>query len=174
MYPPIKADAIYLTLTFFDSPGVLRCLMGYIVDVTIVLEVLFWLKIGQPRLPSLSEDDIIAAFGLYQGTPSHSKVHNEIRKYVDNMTLLDHVKPDDKTHLEVERLITEHRRVLLDTVFADARRQPEPPQKQTRSPPPSISQVPQPQQSAITGATGPSQTTSQVSFSRMTIMLELI
>lgn len=141
--------------------------MGYIIDVTIVLEVLFWLKIGQPRLPSLSEDDIIAAFGMYQGTSSHLEVHSEIRKYVDNMTLLDHVKPDDKTHLEVERLINEHRRVLVDTIFADARRQPEPPQPPP-PPPPSTSRVPKPQQSVVPEASG-SQPPSQVSFTRMTI-----
>lgn len=141
--------------------------MGYIIDVTIVLEVLFWLKIGQPRLPSLSEDDIIAAFGMYQGTSSHLEVHSEIRKYVDNMTLLDHVKPDDKTHLEVERLINEHRRVLVDTIFADARRQPEPPQPPP-PPPPSTSRVAKTQQSAVPEASG-SQPPSQVSFTRMTI-----
>jgi len=33
------------------SPGALRCLMGYIVDITIVLEILFWLKTFQPTLP---------------------------------------------------------------------------------------------------------------------------
>jgi hypothetical protein len=32
--------------------------MGYIVDITIVLEILFWFKVAQPRLPlaSLCED----------------------------------------------------------------------------------------------------------------------
>ncbi|KJA17892.1 hypothetical protein HYPSUDRAFT_205864 [Hypholoma sublateritium FD-334 SS-4] len=144
--------AKWLSDMYASTPGVLRCLMGYIIDVTIVLEVLFWLKIGQPRLPSLSEDDIIAAFGMYQGTSSHLEVHSEIRRYVDNMTLLDHVKPDDKTHLEVERLINAHRRVLIDTIFADARRQPERPQ--SPPPPPSTSRVPEPQLNAVPEASG--------------------
>jgi hypothetical protein len=95
--------------------------MGYIVDITIVLEVLFWFKVAQPRLPSLCEDDIIAAFGLYQGSEEHLEVHRHIRRYVDNMTLLDQVNSEDKTHDEVERLINSHRRVLIDTIFADAK-----------------------------------------------------
>jgi hypothetical protein len=99
--------------------------MGYIVDITIVLEVLFWLKVAQPRLPSLCEDDIIAAFGLYQGSAEHLEVHRQIRRYVDNMTLLDQVNSEDKTHVEVERLINSHRRVLIDTIFADDLQPPE-------------------------------------------------
>jgi len=142
----------WLSDVYTSTPGVLRCLMGYIVDVTIVLEVLFWLKIGQPRLPSLSEDDIVAAFGMYHGTPSHLEVHSEIRKYVDNMTLLDHVKPDDKTHLEVERLINAHRRVLIDTIFADAQHQPD--LSPAAAAAASTSRVPEPQQSTAPAASG--------------------
>lgn len=99
-----------------NSPGVLRCIMGYIVDVTIVLEILFWLKIAQPQIPYLFEDDIIAAFNHYQGSAGHLEVHEQIRKYVDNMTLIDHANPDDNTHIEVERLINSHRRILIDTI----------------------------------------------------------
>ncbi len=106
--------------TLSNSPGVLRCLMGYIVDITIMLEALFWLKVAQPWLPTLCEGDIIAAFGLYQGFAEHLEVHRQIRGYVDNMTLINQVNPEDKTHLEVERLINSYRRVLLDTILSDA------------------------------------------------------
>jgi hypothetical protein len=109
--------------------------MGYIVDLTIVLEVLFWLKVAQPRNKSICEDDIMAAFGLYQGSPSHLEVHQQIRSYVDGMTLIDQVNPQDNTHSEIERLINSHRRVLIDTIFSDARRAPDAP-----SPSPSLSQ----------------------------------
>jgi len=118
--------AKWLSDMYNSTPGVLRCLMGYIVDITIVLEVLFWFKVAQPRLPSLCEDDIKAAFGLYEGSAEHLEVHRQIRRYVDNMTLLDQVNSEDKTHVEVERLIDSHRRVLIDTIFADAKRETKP------------------------------------------------
>ena len=90
--------------------------MGYIVDVTIVLEILFWLKVHQPRTPHapVLEGDIDAAVGLYRRSNQHLAVHNEIRKYVDGMTLLDHANPQDSTHVEVERLIYAHRQILID------------------------------------------------------------
>jgi hypothetical protein len=94
--------------------------MGYIVDLTIVLEVLFWLKVAQPRHQSICEEDITAAFGLYQGSPEHLEVHQQIRSYVDDMILIDQVNPQDNTHAEIERLINPHRRVSIDTIFSDA------------------------------------------------------
>jgi hypothetical protein len=98
--------------------------MGYIVDVTIVLEVLFWFKVAQPRHPSLCEEDILAAFGLYQGSPQHLQVHQQIRAYVDGMTLLDYADLQDFTYVEVERLINSVRSALIDTIFSDAKRGP--------------------------------------------------
>src|ERR1700728_533329 len=96
--------------------------MGYTVDLTIVLEVLFWLKVAQPRHKSICEEDITAAFGLYQGSPEHLKVHQQIRAYVDDMTPIDQANPQDNTHVEIERLINSHRRVLIDTILSDAKR----------------------------------------------------
>ena len=96
--------------------------MGYTVDLTIVLEVLFWLKVAQPRHKSICEEDITAAFGLYQGSPEHLKVHQQIRSYVDDMTPIDQANPQDNTHVEIERLINSHRRVLIDTILSDAKR----------------------------------------------------
>jgi len=97
--------AKWLTDMYNSTPGVLRCLMGYIVDITILLEVLFWLKMAQPQLPSLCEDDVVAAFEYYHRSTGHFEVHQQIRRYVDNMKLIDHINPEDNTHLEVERLI---------------------------------------------------------------------
>jgi hypothetical protein len=96
--------------------------MGYIVDLTIVLEVLFWLKVAQPRHrhESICEDDITAAFGQYQGSPEHLEVHQQIRSYVDGITLIDQVNPQDNTHAEIERLIRSHRRVLIEAIVSDA------------------------------------------------------
>jgi len=63
--------------------------------------------------PSLCEDDIIAAFHHYQGSVSHLEVHQQIRRHVDNMTQVD-LNLEDNTHIEVERLINSHRRILID------------------------------------------------------------
>src|ERR1700721_1292803 len=89
----LSSDSIFIP----NRPGVLRCLMGYIVDLTIVLEVLFWFKVAQPRHKSICEEDITAAFGLYQGSPEHLKVHQQIRSYVDDMTPIDQANPQDNT-----------------------------------------------------------------------------
>jgi hypothetical protein len=89
--------------------------MGYIVDLTIVLEGLFWLKVAQPRNRSVSEVDVEAAFDLYNRSEERVKVHREIRGYVDGMSLFDHAHPDN-AHDEVQRLIKSHR---LDFIGAD-------------------------------------------------------
>ncbi|TDL20159.1 hypothetical protein BD410DRAFT_791245 [Rickenella mellea] len=97
---------------YTNTPGTLRSLMGYIVDLTIVLETLFWLKAAQPNNPAVSSDDVEAAFSLYNSSEERVKVHREIRSYVDNMSLLDHAHPDN-AHDEVLRLIKAHRRDLI-------------------------------------------------------------
>ncbi|TDL28285.1 hypothetical protein BD410DRAFT_834410 [Rickenella mellea] len=97
---------------YTNTPGTLRSLMGYIVDLTIVLETLFWLKAAQPKNPAVSSDDVEAAFSSYNTSEEKVKVHREIRSYVDNMSLLDHAHPDN-AHDEVLRLIKAHRRDLI-------------------------------------------------------------
>ncbi|TDL13542.1 hypothetical protein BD410DRAFT_903273 [Rickenella mellea] len=97
---------------YTNTPGTLRSLMGYIVDLTIVLETLFWLKAAQPKNPAVSSDDVEAAFSSYNSSEERVKVHREIRSYVDNMSLLDHAHPDN-AHDEVLRLIKAHRRDLI-------------------------------------------------------------
>jgi hypothetical protein len=82
--------------------------MGYIVDLTIVLEGIFWLKVAEPQNPTLSEDDVASAFDKYNRANEQIQVHREIRGYVDGMALIDHAHPDN-THVEVERLVKAHR-----------------------------------------------------------------
>jgi hypothetical protein len=41
--------------------------------------------------------------------------------YVDGITLIDQINPQDNTHAEIERLIRSHRRVLIDTIVSDAK-----------------------------------------------------
>jgi len=97
---------------YANTPRTLRSVMGYIVDLTIVLERLFWLKIAQPKNPKVCLEDVEAAFSLYSDSEEHSQVHREIRVYVDEMSLLDHAHPDN-AHEEVLRLIKSHRRDFI-------------------------------------------------------------
>ena len=75
---------------FGPSPGNVRCMMGYIVDLTIVMHGLFWLK------RSVSEDAVDSILKKYAESGNHAKVHNEIRVFVRDATTLrlghsDHV-----------------------------------------------------------------------------------
>jgi len=97
-----------------DTPGTLRSLMGYITDLTIVLEGLFWLKMAQTANHPVSTDDIGAACSSYSNSDERVKVHREIRAYVDGMSLLDTAHPDN-AHVEVERLIKLYRRDFIGT-----------------------------------------------------------
>ncbi|TDL18413.1 hypothetical protein BD410DRAFT_900864 [Rickenella mellea] len=97
---------------YTNTPSTLRRLMGYIVDVTIVLEQLFWDKAAQPQKSTVSADDVEKVFGLYADSKEFvEQVHGEIQSYVDSMNLIDTSHPDS-THEEVERLIRAHRRNL--------------------------------------------------------------
>ena len=87
--------------------------MGYIVDLTIILEGLFWLKLAQPKLPQIIEDDVDASFHLYSQSEQRAQVHQEIRSFVDRMNFIDAMHPDE-SHVEVVRLIHTHRRNFID------------------------------------------------------------
>ena len=67
------------------SPEVLRCLMGYIVDLTLVMDQLFLntLPIKPPR--HLMQEHIQMALENYESTEAQA-VHRQIREYVNNAT----------------------------------------------------------------------------------------
>ena len=68
-------------------------MMGYIVDLTIVMHSLFWLK------RSVFEDAVDSILKKYAESGNQAQVHNEIRVFVGDTTTLclghsDHV-PDE-------------------------------------------------------------------------------
>ena len=87
--------------------------MGYIVDITIILEGLFWIKLAQPKHPQITGDDVEASFNLYKQSEQQIQVHREIRSFVDRMNFIDAMHPDE-SHLEVVRLIKAHRRDFIN------------------------------------------------------------
>ncbi|KAJ7509321.1 hypothetical protein B0H11DRAFT_2270332 [Mycena galericulata] len=90
------------------TPESLRCFMGYIVDLTLVMDHLFLavLSINPPR--SLTKADISAAVEKYSGEDGHmSEVHREIRQYVNALTF-PRIFQSDKAEEKVKELINRY------------------------------------------------------------------
>ena len=100
-------DVKYVVLFVVHSPEVLRCLMGYIVDLTLVMDQLFLntLPSKPPRL--LTQEQIDEALEDYKYTEGF-KVHRAIREYAQKSTLTDIVKSNNAQEKMIE-LIRLHR-----------------------------------------------------------------
>ncbi|KDQ17291.1 hypothetical protein BOTBODRAFT_30102 [Botryobasidium botryosum FD-172 SS1] len=85
------------------NPGTLRSLMGFIVNLILMLERLFWVMYRQGQV-DVSLDLIEAAFQEYD-SEKREKVHTGIREYVDKF---DYSRPDE-AHIEVKHLIESNR-----------------------------------------------------------------
>jgi len=97
----------WITGIYQRSPEVLRCLMGYIVDLTLVMDQLFLntLPLKPPRL--LTNEQIDAALEDYKNTEGY-KVHRAIREYVNKSTFGDILKSNNAQEKMIE-LIRHHR-----------------------------------------------------------------
>lgn len=89
------------------SPEVLRCLMGYIVDLTLVMDQLFLntLPIKPPR--HLMQEHIQMALENYESTEAQA-VHRQIREYVNNATFAQTLRANNAQQ-KVEQLIRQCR-----------------------------------------------------------------
>ncbi|KAJ7862485.1 hypothetical protein B0H14DRAFT_3444669 [Mycena olivaceomarginata] len=74
----------WITDTYNKTPETLRCLMGYIVDLTLVMDHLFLVVFSRP----LTEGDITEAVDKYKCL-NMAKVHHEIRQYANKATFPD-------------------------------------------------------------------------------------
>jgi len=90
-----------------QTPEVLRCLMGYIVDLTLVMDQLFLHTLPQklPRL--LSADQIDMALENYKNSEAQ-EVHHQVREYVKKTTFAA-ILHSNNAHLKVIELIQQHR-----------------------------------------------------------------
>jgi hypothetical protein len=91
----------------FLRPEVLRCLMAYIIDLTLVLDQLFLdtLHLKPPRL--LNAEQIDMALENYK-TSEVQQVHCKIREYVKQSTFGQIVKSGNAQQKVIE-LIRQHR-----------------------------------------------------------------
>ncbi|KAJ7898029.1 hypothetical protein B0H14DRAFT_2675933 [Mycena olivaceomarginata] len=87
------------------TPETLRCLMGYIVDLTLFLDRLFLVVLARPFLP-LTEKEIDLALENYRNS-GLGIVHREIRQYVSDVGFLQ-ILQANKAEEKVKELIRKH------------------------------------------------------------------
>ncbi|KAF8883255.1 hypothetical protein BD779DRAFT_1472570 [Infundibulicybe gibba] len=105
------------------APHVLRCLMGYIIDLMIVMQSLFWMispnggnhENGLPAMRDLVQD----ALEAYGNSGDLARVHGRISESVARTTVLNLAHRDHVLD-EIERLILENKFVPPD-IHAEAR-----------------------------------------------------
>ncbi|KAF8815629.1 hypothetical protein BYT27DRAFT_7192709 [Phlegmacium glaucopus] len=81
----------WITGVYKKTPETLRCLMGYIVGVTLIMERLFLNTLHLTRPFSLTQDHIDAAIEDYKDSEA-IKVHRAIRQYANKTTFLEILK----------------------------------------------------------------------------------
>ncbi|KAF7333938.1 G domain-containing protein [Mycena sanguinolenta] len=90
-----------------SSPETLRLFMGYIVDLTLVLDQLFVIVSALPPANLLTHTEIDAALGKYTADAVNS-VHAEIRKYCNEATF-GKICRSNKAEEKITELIEKHR-----------------------------------------------------------------
>ncbi|KDQ17159.1 hypothetical protein BOTBODRAFT_598870 [Botryobasidium botryosum FD-172 SS1] len=88
------------------APTHLVMLMGFIVDLTMVLERLFWMMFRKD-VQSVAIEHVQEVFNKYIISGERTKIHREITDYVKNRN----PRAPDEAHKEVKRLIEDHRAV---------------------------------------------------------------
>jgi hypothetical protein len=92
----------------FTRPETLRCLMAYIVDLTLIMEELFHIALAFRPIRTLTMEDIDLAMENY--VKSHAeKVHGEIRTYTKVSKVSKFMRPQ-KAEDEVKSLIAKNGR----------------------------------------------------------------
>ncbi|KAJ7708028.1 hypothetical protein B0H16DRAFT_1823494 [Mycena metata] len=105
----LSAMAIkFFTEFYTKSPEVLRALMGYIADLTRVMDHLFILMLGLKPPQRVTQDFIDMALENYAASGNAAKTHQEIRQYANNATF-DQILRSDTAHRKLEELIEKYR-----------------------------------------------------------------
>jgi len=89
---------------YAQGPITLRCLMGYIVDLVMLLQHLFSFASTRPSQP-VELAWVRHAFQAYYGSESHDEIHREVRDFV---SLAGVTQPQSVAN-EIGRLIDAHR-----------------------------------------------------------------
>ncbi|KAJ6553124.1 hypothetical protein B0H19DRAFT_1155708 [Mycena capillaripes] len=92
----VGVSAVFIGLManiYNRSPEILRCFMGYIIDLTLILEQIFLVTLSKASSP-LTESDIDTAFQNYvEG--GLGDVHREIREFVGHESFAKIARGDD-------------------------------------------------------------------------------
>jgi len=97
----------WVTGVYRKTPEALRCLMGYIVDLTLVMDQLFLdtLPVEPPRRVTVEHIDM--ALENYKASEA-AKVHHDIREYANQATFAK-ILQSNKAQDKVIQLIQQHR-----------------------------------------------------------------
>ncbi|KAI0317454.1 hypothetical protein OF83DRAFT_1083579 [Amylostereum chailletii] len=98
-------EAIASNINDYISKTSLRCLMGFIVDLTLTMDTVFWLTQQDPDEP-LTVKSLNTALKMYNGRKR--AIHTSIRTWVEGLGSLERLQPDHAI-TRIERLIEEHR-----------------------------------------------------------------
>lgn len=107
--------AQWVYMVYQETPGVIRTLMGYIVDLTIVMQSLFWLvqsrnsRDKKTKALPLDPRLIKLAIQAYRESGDRTRVHHDIQSYVGNTNAFSVAYHKDKTLEKVVQLIKNNR-----------------------------------------------------------------
>ncbi|KAG8917321.1 hypothetical protein FRC02_003175 [Tulasnella sp. 418] len=103
----VAALAVWARDVYKQTPGVVRCLMGYIVDLTLVMRQLFWKMRKLGGIQSLPEEVVYKVLEEFQDSPIKRQIHAEIRAFVSAGGVLERTDKD-KVLSKVVTLITKY------------------------------------------------------------------
>jgi len=92
----VGVSAVFIGLManiYQRSPQILRCFMGYIIDLMLILEQIFLSTLSKSFSP-LTESDINTAFETYVNS-GLGDVHHEIREFVEHESFTKIARGDD-------------------------------------------------------------------------------
>jgi hypothetical protein len=102
----VSPSLLYILRSHFHSPEVLRFFMGYIVDLTLIMEQLFLVALSFNPPRALTEADINLALEFYT-TSDAAQVHRDIRRYANKATFAQ-ILQSNRAEEKVEELIKQY------------------------------------------------------------------
>ena len=101
----------FLTSLYLTSRDVVRCMMGYIVDMTIIMQGLFWLmwtRFGQSPCP-VGEEHLRIVVDKFKESTTKRDVHLKIWASVSQMGVFIHEELGDEVLDKIVELLKENR-----------------------------------------------------------------
>ncbi|KAJ7226791.1 hypothetical protein GGX14DRAFT_693003 [Mycena pura] len=97
----------WIANVYTQTPEVLRLFMGYIVDLTLVLDQLFLVIVARSPPRVLTTEDINVALEKFKNSVMEN-VHREIREYANKATFSDIIR-SNRAEEKIAELINNHR-----------------------------------------------------------------